>query len=104
MALTKTNVTVKSGHAIQANFVTQLTLALDASYPAGGYALDLADDIPGHSILFVHVEPAYPYTFVWDRANSKLVVYKEDGTSGVTAEASGDLAAVTGLVATVLSE
>ena len=105
MAITKSNVSRKA-FAIQANFVTFMNIALDASYPTGGYALSLGTECPNHEILFVHVEPQYPYVFVWKPSASKLVVYKEDGTSGVTAEVANatDLSAVTDLVATIISQ
>lgn len=102
MAISKTNVTVLSGHAIQANFVTQLALALDNSYPTGGYALALADDIPGHSVLFVDVQPVAGYLFSWDRANGKLIVL--DAATGAEIADTTDLSSVTGLVVTVFSE
>lgn len=110
MAITVGTVTLKEARASQPNFVAWTSFDLDASYPAGGYPLGtvlaVKGVLPGHSIILVKVEPAYPYTFGWDRANNKLVVYVEDGVSGITAEvaAATNLSAVTDLIATIFTE
>lgn len=96
MGVTIGTVTTKGKTALAARFVHKFTVTFDSSYPTGGEVLGLATKLPGHDVLFVQADPVLPYSFAYDYANDKLVVNKEDGTSGVTAEAANasDLSAV----------
>jgi len=101
MALTYGTAEVKSAKVAQANFVIQQTIALDNSYPSGGY--DLTGIVPSnYTILHVDVQPVAGYQFGWDRANGKLKVF--DAATGAEIAGTTDLSAVTGLVATVWAE
>lgn len=110
MTIAITSGALKGTRASQPNFAYTAKLALDSSYPTGGYALAAVlaavGCLPGHEVIHVGVEPAYPYIFCWDRTNNKLKAYVEDGGSGVTAEVPNltDLSAVTGLDLTILSQ
>lgn len=74
-------------------------VTFDNSYPTGGEAI-AASDFGLSTIAFVAVnaQSGVVTKFVrWDSANSKLLIYIEDGTSGISAEAANasDQSAVT---------
>ncbi len=69
------------------------TIAFDSSYPTGGEAL-AASDVPGMSTsvqgVLVDSGSAGVATkrIVWDPSAAKFVIFVEDGTSGIEAEAA----------------
>ena len=50
-------------------------LALDNSYPTGGYAIDFTS-IGIRDVQFIVVENTSGYDFAWDRVNKKLQAYQ----------------------------
>jgi hypothetical protein len=81
------------------NRVTRARVSLDNSYPTGGYAIT-----PGQlglsSIDFVIANDRLGYSFDWDYANNKLLVYRGDNANaspapGVQVSNGVDLSAVT---------
>lgn len=71
MAITKQTV----DHAVaRPVLLTTFTMDLDATYPAGGYALDSQAHVRGGKILAVRANPKDGYTFEWDPANDKMIV------------------------------
>lgn len=75
------------------------TVQMDSSYAAGGEAVALGS-LGLQRCTGAVVSPAsgtgpVGYVGVWDNANSKLLAFQQDGTTGGLAQASGDLSAVT---------
>ena len=66
------------------------TVTFDSSYPTGGEAIAASDFENLDQIDYVSVNPVDVATnrVVWDRGNSKLKIFIEDGTSGIEAEAA----------------
>lgn len=65
------------------------TVELDSSYPTGGELLPAAlFNLQTVSEVVVHSTSVATKRAVWDRANSKLKLFVEDGTSGIEAEAA----------------
>jgi hypothetical protein len=54
------------------------TVAFDSSYPTGGEAIDLAGNESVDIMLCSHEDG---YSFLWDRANQKLLVYYVDNNA-----------------------
>jgi hypothetical protein len=74
-----------------------VTIQLDGSYAAGGYALSNSSmgmlDTP-HMITmqYVHATATNDFQPVWDRANNKLKVFKTGSSGSTLAECtSGDI-------------
>jgi hypothetical protein len=66
-------------------------VTFDSSYPTGGEAVTASlFGLPGGSIshIVLGVPDVVTKNVRWDRANSKLLVVVEDGTSGIEAEAA----------------
>lgn len=64
-------------------------ITFDSSYPTNGEAI-AASDFGGDEILSVSLNAAADVVTkfaYWDRANSKIKIFVEDGTSGICAEA-----------------
>ena len=76
------------------------TLTFDSSYPTGGELISASffSDFDTLQLLLpsAHTSVATKYAR-WDRANGKLMIFIEDGTSGIEAEAgsTSDQSAVT---------
>lgn len=75
------------------------TVLMDSSYSAGG-ELVTANDLGLQRITGAIVGNAFNATpagmmGAWDQANSKVLAFKEAGSAGFMAEASGDLSALT---------
>lgn len=108
MALTIDNVSKKAGRAGQATFVTYLEIDLDSAYPQaeGGYdlgsALDVKDVLPGNTVLFVYIQQTATYTFRWNQSTGRFTVHAT--ADGAEAADDANLAAVTGLQATIFSQ
>lgn len=65
------------------------SVAFDDSYPTGGEAI-AASDLDMQGILFIvpgGVDDA-TYHAAWDQTNLKMLLYVEDGTSGIEAQAA----------------
>ena len=75
------------------------TVLFDSSYPTGGEAISVADfpSLGSLDEIIVGSSNVATKNAVWDKANSKLKLVIEDGTSGVEAEAgsTSDQSAVT---------
>lgn len=75
------------------------SVTFDSSYPTGGEAIAKSDFGFSGAILHVVVNPADDAGFEvkWNPATSKLLVFDEDDTSGISAEAanSSDQSGVT---------
>lgn len=75
-----------------------VNITFDSSYPTGGEALTAAE-LGLHSILGCVIGGinAVRYHAGWDQANKKLMLYQEDGTSGIEAQVANasDQSAVT---------
>lgn len=73
-----------------------LKVTFDASYPTGGETLDLRPYFSTVGTVFVE-SLAANYKMIYDYTNRKILVYIEDGTSGVHAEVANttDLSALT---------
>jgi len=106
MALTVGTITHKSAKALQMNNVVFTTLDLDASYPSGGYdcdaVLNVVDKLPNYEILHIEVMSDGSYTFGYDHVNNKLLVF--DAATGAEIADTTNLAAVTGLQATIFCQ
>jgi len=66
------------------------TVTFDNSYPTGGEAIAASDFSGLSQIDYLSVNAHSDVAtkdVVWDRTNSKLLIYIEDGTSGIEAEA-----------------
>lgn len=66
------------------------TVTFDSSYPTGGEAIAAADfGLRSHIDWVIPNKPDVATKDVWwDRANSKLMILVEDGTSGIEAQAA----------------
>jgi hypothetical protein len=92
-------------------FATTIKFTLDASYPDGGYPLtdDFKQLLPGKdlsTILAIIPQSGWGgYTPVWDRANSKLMVFRTGAINLPMEQVPGavDLQAVSAAEAIVLS-
>lgn len=106
MSLTYSTPTEHSARVSQANFILKLLVALDASYPTGGYDLsDLTDEFDAsYTVLHVAAAPSGAYYFGYNRATDKLMVF--EGTAGANAEVGNgtDLHLITGVQLTVWAE
>lgn len=96
MALTYT--TVHSG-VVGSQRIWQGLITFDASYPTGGEALDL-DQLGGLvqlDALILNQTSVAGKDAVWDAATAKVLIYDENDTSGVAAQAANasDQSAVT---------
>ena len=70
----------------QARFAT---VTLDSSYPTGGEALSAAQlNLAQLDEVVIHSANVATKRAVWDRTNSKILVYVENGTSGIEAQAA----------------
>lgn len=79
MALTIAN-PIKQWQASGANAYERIgVLAFDSSYPTGGEALDFGDDC--ETILWFQAQPTSGYSFQFDYANQKLLVYYVDNNA-----------------------
>ena len=89
------------------SLITVTKVTFDSSYPTGGEAIVAAN--LGLTTLreVIAVQTIAPlvadFTAKWDRANSKLFISEEDGTSGVNAQAgsASDMSAVIALVTAI---
>lgn len=75
-----------------------LTVAFDASYPTGGYAITPAQ-LGLQNIINVRCDPQKGYTFEWDYVNGKLIAYQGDNANagvapGIQVAATTNLSAV----------
>lgn len=75
------------------------TVTMDSSYAAGGEPVT-AGDLGLQYITGAIVGNAFNATpagmmGAWDQANKKILAFKEAGSAGFMAEASGDLSALT---------
>jgi hypothetical protein len=66
------------------NRVTRSRVTLDSSYPTGGYTIT-PNQLGLGAIDFVLVADRLGYTFDWDYANNKLLVYQGDNTNAAAA-------------------
>lgn len=90
MALTFTKYIPDSIHAGGDIYEWIGKVTFDNSYPTNGEAITAAD-FGGDDLLFVGVNAASSVvtkSVYWDRTNSKLKIFVEDGTSGIAAEAA----------------
>lgn len=87
MALTFSN---EEMHVLGDMRVWLVSINFDNSYPTGGEAIATSDLSGCSSIAFAQVGSVDDATYrcTWDRTNSKLKLYVEDGTSGIEAEAA----------------
>lgn len=86
---------------------TLVTITLDGSYAAGGYALSNAGlgmlDTPDNiQMQYVHATATSDFVPVYDRANNKIKIFKS-GTAGATLNecVSGDITASHSIICTV---
>lgn len=73
-------------------------ITFDSSYPTGGEAIAAADfQLAELKNVVVHSADVATYRPVWDQSASKILLYIEDGTSGIEAQAANtsDQSAVT---------
>jgi len=87
MALTYS--TVHSG-VVGTQRIWQGLITFDASYPTGGEAIDV-DQLGGMfqlDALILNQSSVAGKDVVWDQATAKLLIYVEDGTSGIAAQAA----------------
>jgi hypothetical protein len=68
------------------------TITFDSSYPTGGEAVTAANF--GFNVDIQHVNLGSvddaKYHAAWDATNSKIILYVEDGTSGIEAQAANE--------------
>ena len=64
-------------------------ITFDSSYPTGGEAVAAADfQLAEFKSLVAHSADVATKKVVWDQSASKLMVYIEDGTTGIEAQAA----------------
>ncbi|MCB7129662.1 MAG: hypothetical protein J3T61_09010 [Candidatus Brocadiales bacterium] len=89
------------------SLITVTKVTFDSSYPTGGEAIVAAN--LGLTTLreVLAVQTIAPvvadFTVRWDRANSKLFISEEDGTSGINAQAgsASDMSAIIALITAI---
>jgi hypothetical protein len=78
--------TIRHATSFEARFKT-FQVALDSSYPTGGYAID-PKDLGLAEILFFMAAPKSGYIFSFDHDNRKLMAYRTGGASAGTSGAT----------------
>src|SRR5574343_290209 len=78
--------TIRHATSFEARFKT-FQVALDNSYPTGGYAID-PKDLGLAEILFFMAAPKSSYVFSFDHDNKKLMAYRYGGVSAGTSGAT----------------
>jgi hypothetical protein len=102
MAVTVTEIATVFGSppaSEKAYNMTVATVLFDDSYPTGGEALAASDfsDLSSISNIIVGSNTTAGISARWDQANSKLILFDEDDTSGIEAQFAntGDASAIT---------
>ena len=86
---------------------TLVTITLDGSYGAGGYALTNSSlgmlDTPDNIIMtYVHATATSDFVPVYDRANNKIKVFKSGASGSTLTECvSGDITTSHSIICTV---
>ena len=82
-------VTVKRTINSQNEKTVYATIGFDSSYPTGGEAVS-ASDLGLQGILHgaAHGADDAKYHGYWDQTNLKMLLYVEDGTTGIEAQAA----------------
>lgn len=109
MALTFNTATVLSARVAQANFLIEMTIDLDNSYPTGGWdvstILGALDN--SYTVLDIRVRGGVPqggagHTLVYNKATDKLMAFVN--STGAEAANALDFSGVTGLRVVVDAE